>query len=534
MREERKLARSAVIVAGASLGGKVLGFLREVVFAAVFGASALSDAYFAALTVPVIFFGVVGSALTSAGVPVFSAALHSREREKDLPELIWGSFHALVVVLAGITLFAFLLAPWLVPVLAPGFSLPQAQTTLSLLRIMLPMVLFIGLAGWAQGVLNTFGHFTLPALMGVPYNLIMIAGILAAGACGGIYGVAWATLAAAASQFLIQVPALFWQGVGYRRFLNWRQPGLRQIFYLSLPILVGLGTGQLGVVVERVMASGLAEGSISALSYAQKAVGIAQGLLAVPLITVLYPSLSEKVAFSDRDGFRRWLGRGLTLLAFLLLPLAAGLMVLRNDLIRFLFQRGAFDAGDTQLTALALFFYAPGLLFAAWRDILIRGFYALQDTATPMWIGFATLAGNVLFNLFFVRFLAHGGLALGSSLASALACLLLFFFLHRRTGSIDVLRLFGEVARILLAAALMAVFVWWLAGSVFPAGSLGGYAGGPGPGGGISSGGFAAEGLRLLFLAATGGTFYAACCRLLKVKETEFVLALVLSRRRGA
>lgn len=533
MEKKRRLARSAAIVAGASLGGKFLGFFRELAFAAVFGASALSDAYFLALTVPVVFFGVVGSAVTSAGIPVFSACLHQAGKKNELPAVVWGSFHALVFILAGIAILAFGFAPWLVKILAPGFSTGQLQTTLTLLRIMLPMLIFIGLAGWAQGVLNAFGHFTLPALMGIPYNLIMIAGIFLAGACGGIYGVAWATLLAAASQFFIQVPGLFRQGVVYRRFFDWRHPDLRQMFFLSLPVLAGLATGQMSVVIERAMASGLTEGSISALSYAQKALGIAQGLLTVPLVTVLYPSLSEKAAFFDREGFHRWLGRGLTLLAFLLLPLAAGLVVLRFDLIRFLFQRGAFDAGDTWLTALALLFYAPGLLFQAWRDILNRAFYALHDTVTPMWVGFVALASNVLFNLLFIRFFALGGLALGSSLASVLACLLLFFSLRRRTGRFGDPHLPGEIVRILAAALLMAAVVWLLAGFVFPPGNWGSYAGNPHLSGGVSWGGFVLAGLRLIILAAAGGLFYGVCCRVLKVREMDFVLEL-LKRKKPA
>ncbi len=520
-----KIARATAIVTGATILSKILGFGREVALAAVFGASAATDAYLVALVVPAVFFGIVGSAITTVGIPVFSEYLHQPQKRRELNKIIWASFHALLIVFAAAVVIGLALAPWLVKVLAPGFSPAQASLTVGLVRIMLPMVILMGLVGWAQGVLNAYQHFTMPALMGIPYNIIMISGIFLAGACGGIYGVAWATLFATVSQFLIQVPALYRYGITYRWTLNWRHPALRRMLLLAGPVLIGVGANQLNIVVDRILASGLAEGSISALSYAQRALGIAQGLFAVPLITVLYPTLTERTALTDLNGFRRALGRGTTLLAFLLLPLTVGLVVLRHDLVQFLFQRGAFDANDTRMTAIALFFYALGLIFLVWRDLLNRAFYALQDTVTPMWTGLAAVASNVVLNLILVRYLAHGGLALASSIAAGIACLLLFSCLRRRLGRIGGLFLLHQTVRIATAAFFMGIVVWWLdvygldaAGWAVFAGRLGLGAGG--------LGGFVLQGLRLGVLIAAGGLIYTICCRLLKVKEMEFVFNL--------
>jgi len=527
MLDRGKIARATAIVTGATIFSKILGFGREMALAAVFGASAVTDAYLVALIIPAVLFGIVGSTITTVGIPVFSEYIHQPEKRGELGGIIWATFHALLVVFAAVVLIGLPLAPWLVKILAPGFSFAQASLTVGLVRIMLPMVILMGLVGWAQGVLNAHQHFTMPALMGIPYNLIMIGGIFLAGAFGGIAGVAWATVLATVSQFFIQVPALYRHGITYRWTWHWRHPALRRMLLLAGPVIVGVGANQLNIVVDRMLASGLAEGSISALSYAQRALGIAQGLFAVPLITVLYPSLTERTALADLDGLRRALGRGATLLAFLILPLTAGLIVLRQDLVQFLFQRGAFDANDTLMTASALFFYSPGLIFLVWRDLLNRAFYALQDTVTPMWTGVAAVISNVVLNLILVRYLAHGGLALASSLAAVLACLLLFIFLRRRLGHIGGLHLLRETARIMAATLCMGVVVRWLA--VYGLEAAGwtavlsrlGLAGGGGPGG------FVLQGLRLVVLIAGGALVYALCCRLFRVKEMELVFALL-------
>lgn len=176
-------------------------------------------------------------------------------------------------------------APLLVKLLAPGFGEEQAALTAGLVWIILPSIVFMGLAGWAQGVPNTIHHFIVPTAVGIPYNIIMICGIFLSGALWGIEGVAWVTVAAVAGQFLTQLPVLRRFGVEYRREFDWRHPALVKMGRLLLPVLIGVGATQLNIVVDRILASGLAEWSISALNYAQRILAIPQGLLAAPLIT---------------------------------------------------------------------------------------------------------------------------------------------------------------------------------------------------------------------------------------------------------
>lgn len=529
----KKIALATIIVMAGAILSKLLGFGREVALAAVFGAKAATDAYLVAMIIPAIFFGIVSNAITTAGIPVFSEYLHQPEKKKEFHSLIRSSFHIMILVLVLFVLLCFPLAPWLVKILAPGFSPWQASITTELVKIMLPMIIFMGLAGWAQGVLNSCRHFTMPALMGIPYNIVMICGILTAGLFGGIKWVAWATVLATSTQFLIQAPALYRHGFSYKWELNWRHPALRKIFFLLGPVAIGLGANQLNVIVDRMMASGLVEGSISALSYAQRSLGLVQGLFAIPLITVLYPSLTRRKVLNDPVGFQKVLDRGLTHLAFIVLPLSTGLVVLRFDITQFLFERGAFDRLGTQMTAVALLFYGLGLIFLIWRDLLDRAFYAAQDTVTPMWTGLASVAVNVVLNLLLVRYLAHGGLALASSVASAVACLLLFLTLRSRFGYRGIKALLSETARITAASLFMGVIVWWLGSHSQSIGffNLGGWLG-------YEEGAFSREialrGLRIGILVICGGLIYAVSCRLLKVKELDLMLELLKKKEISA
>lgn len=527
---KQTVARATAVVMAATVVSKLLGFGREAALAAVFGASRVTDTYLVAAVIPSLLYAVVGAAITTVGIPVLSEYLYREEKRLELASLVWSSFHAIAMLLLLLCVVAVPLAPWLVKLLAPGFGPDQAGLTAKLVRVMLPATIFMGLSGWAQGVLNTHKHFLIPAAVGIPYNIILITGIFLSGFFWGIGGVAWATVLAIASQFFIQVPVLRGLGIRYRPVLNLRHPGLTKMAALVLPVLVGVGAGQLNVMVDRILASSLAEGSISALNYAQKVLQIPQGLFAAPLITVLYPSLAERGAVGDLEGFRERLSRGLGALAFLAVPLLVGVIVLRRELVAFLFQRGAFDATDAHMTAVALLFYTVGLLFLVWRDYLARAFYALQDTATPMWTGLCSVVVNIGLNLVLVRYLAHGGLALATSIAALVGCTLLLILLRRRLGRLGGRYFLVETAKVTVAAMLMGAVVWWLnVAAEMPFGRVAQYAA-KFLGSGLAA--FGTLGLRIIVLGLAGALVYAGICRLLGVREMFYVWRLVSERMR--
>jgi putative peptidoglycan lipid II flippase len=295
---------------------------------------------------------------------------------------------------------------------------------------------------------------------------------------------------------------------------------------LAVPALAGVGAHQVNFVVDRILASGLAEGSISALNYGLKVAQLVHGLLAVSLITVLFPSLAERGAAEDLAGLRDRLVRGLAALAFLVLPATAVLVVLREDLVRLLFQRGAFDVIDARMTAVALLFFGLGVPFLAWWDWAARTFYALRETATPVKATLVVVAVNVILNLILVRPMAHGGLALATSLAALVGCVLLLRSLSRRPGDLGG-HPWRESGKVALAVGVMGAALRCAAPSL----RASCWAWPPRASAPLTPGGTAetlavALYLGLAFLLAAA--VYAAACRALRVREMALVWELGL------
>ena len=241
----------------------------------MFGASAATDAYFVAMILPALLFGMVGSVLTTVGVPVYAEYLARPEKRPELPALLWSSFHLIVLATVVLAVAGTALAGPLVRLVAPGFPPPTLAAAVVLTRVLMPVIVFMALSGWATGVLNAHQHFVVPAAIGLPYNVLLILTILAAGALAGDIGwVAWATVAAVALQFAVQVPVLVRLAPRYRPVLDLRHPGLRRMAALAVPVLLGVGANQINTIVDRMLASGLPAGSISALNYAQRALQV--------------------------------------------------------------------------------------------------------------------------------------------------------------------------------------------------------------------------------------------------------------------
>jgi putative peptidoglycan lipid II flippase len=454
-------AKAAGIIFAATVVSKVLGFGREAALAAGFGASAAMDAYLVAQVVPMMLLGLVGAALTTAAIPVFTA-YGTAEKKGELSCVIWSVFHAVLLVLSALTLMGIFVSPLIIRLVAPGFSPAQAELAAGLSRIIMPTMLILGLSGWATAVLQARKSFFAPAIIGIPSNICLIIFALWAARHGGIYTLAWLTVLATSTQLLVQVPALLKQEFRYQPVLNLAHPAVRRIAVLMTPAILGVAIGQINTVVDRILASGLAEGSITALNYANRVAMLPIGFLITPILTVFYPSLAARWTAGERERFRELVEEGLTICLLLLVPVTVGLVLLRIDIVRFIFERGAFDARATQATAVAALCYGLGLLPIAWRDHLSRAFYALQDTTTPMLTGFVSITANVVLNLILVRYLAHAGLALATALANSLGCLLLLFLLRRRLGGLGGKKLAGSALQILVGSLVMAVVVTFL------------------------------------------------------------------------
>ncbi|MDO9535196.1 MAG: murein biosynthesis integral membrane protein MurJ [Bacillota bacterium] len=457
LREEQQgLYKSMTLVALAAVLSRVLGFFREMAIAYRFGATMETDAYLVAILLPTILFYAFSDALKNTFITVFT----SFKKEESAASFVNTLALYLAAVLFILVVLAVIFAPQVVYLLAPGFKGEVFTLTVGLTRILVPGIFFMGLAGLATGFLHSHHRFFIPALVNVPHNSIVIISALYLGLRYGVVGLAWGSLLAVASQLLIQVPSLCRTTFKLRPGLSLRHPGIQRVFVLLPAIVLSSAVLELKHLLDRLFASFLAPGSIAALNYAERIYVLPQGIFASAVIIVLYPTLVELLAEKDMDAFTAQIKRGVSLLFFVLLPVTAGLIILRRPLVEFLFQRGAFDASATELTTYALLFYTPGLVGFALHYFCNRIYFALQEVRTLAFVNLAMVVSNAVFNFLLMPLLGHGGIALGTSLAFTLGSLWLFVIFTQRLQLSFLDLLLRPFYRSALAAVLMSAFLY--------------------------------------------------------------------------
>jgi len=495
---------------------RVLGFAREQGLAMMFGAGPQADAFMVASTIPGMLFGTVAGAVGAAFLPVFTEYL-SGDRREEAWELATGLLNAMLLASTALSALGMLLAPWLVTAIAPGFDVDTSYLSSRLLVMMFPTIVATGVFTVVAAILHTRRHFIVPALGPLVRNIILILAIYLLTADWGMTAVAGAMLAGAGVEILMVLTMASRNGLRHRWGIPWRHPGLLRVLTLSVPLMLGGLAGQAYLIIDRRLASALEPGSISALAFANRLVQLPLGLFVLAIATVLYPLFSEYASRRDHPALAHSIQFGLRLVAVITIPASVGLIVLREPIIRLLFQRGEFDARATQLTAVAVLCYGIGMLFVAANQVLVRGFHARQDMMTPLLIGGATFCVNVLSAFLLVRPLGHAGLALANSIGAISGSLLLLAGLGRALP-LPYGRLLRSLAQLLLASLAMG-------GSAYL-----GYLGAQRVFGGRWSG--------LLEVGAgigVGCLVYALILWRLRLPETQTVLALVRERtRRGS
>ena len=434
----RAVARAAAVVGSATLLSRVLGFVRDLVVARAFGAGPLTDCFFVAFRLPNLLRRLVAEgALSSAFIPVFTDYL-GRAPATETRRMLRAVTGIVLLVLGALTMAGVLGAPLLVRAMAPGFFADPARGTLTvrLTRLMFPYLFFVGLAALAMGILNARRRFFAPALAPVALNLAMIAAVLflAPRMAQPVFGLAAGVLVGGLGQLLVQVPSLVAGGVLVWPALDPGHPAVRRCFRLMTPVVIGQSASQLNVLINTVIASFLGGGSVSYLYYADRLVEFPQGVFGIAIATAVLPTLAEHAARRELDKLRQTLSFALRLAAFIGLPAAVGLFVLREPIVRVLYQRGQFGPAEVAGTAIAVGFYALGLVGWGGARIGAQAFYALGDTRTPVKVAVGAMAINSLLALVLVRPLAHAGLALASAAAGTVNAVVLVWLLRRRLG----------------------------------------------------------------------------------------------------
>ncbi|MBS3755682.1 MAG: murein biosynthesis integral membrane protein MurJ [Desulfobacterales bacterium] len=469
MDEKQNVSRAAGVIGLATLISRILGFVRDMVIAWFFGAGRLSDAFFVAFRIPNLLRRLFAEGtLSMAFVPVFTEQMSRHGREEAFA-LARSALRMLSIVLAGISIAGIAGAPWIVTVVAPGFTGAKFALTVTLTRVMFPYIICICLVALCMGILNALGHFAAPALAPVFLNLAMIGSVLfiAPHLDTPVFGLAIGVLVGGVLQLALQVPFLIRKGIGIRKKAPLWHPALKRVALLMGPAVFGAAVYQVNILVGTLLASLLAEGSVSYLYYADRLVQFPLGIFAISTAVAVLPSLSRQAAANDFNALEDTFLYAMNLTFFITIPAMAGLIVMREPIVGLLFMRGEFDLQSMQMTAYALFYYSVGLWAFSSVRIVVSTFYALQDTKTPVKMATYSIIANIALGVILMGPLGHGGLALATSLGSMLNFLLLSAVLQKRLGGLRWKKIVVSTGKTMINSIIMGLgLVGWLA--LFP------------------------------------------------------------------
>lgn len=479
---KRTIAKSASSVGIAIMCSRVLGLMREQVFAALFGAGYTYDAFLVAFRIPNLLRDLFGEgALSAAFVTVFSA-YDSQRTQAETWRLAANVLNFILILLSLISLLMIYFAGDIVSLLAPDFALTggKAELTVTLTRIMLPFLVFISLSAVVMGILNTKGRFFVPAIASSFFNLGSLIGgtslafILPRYGQPAIVGMAIGTLLGGLLQLGIQIPTLLKAGFRYRPVLNLADPGLRQILTLMIPATVGLSATQINLFINTNFASSCAEGSVSWLNYAFRLVQLPIGVFAVALSIAMLPVLAKQAANKDIAAMKETMVSSLTMVFALTVPATAGLIILSEPIIRLIFEHGAFTAVDTLATAETLSLYAIGLFAYSANKILVPAFYALDKTKYPVIASFLAIILNIVIVKLTIEDYQHKAIALSTSCTMLINFVFLMVVLYRNLHGYSLAYLTKGLMKIAAATLALSalllgsrsVLAGWLSGTL--------------------------------------------------------------------
>jgi len=455
-----KVAFIIMVISGIS---KILALFRETTLATYFGANYQTDAYRMASGVPTILFSLISAAITTTFIPVYSDYIKKKSKEQGL-YFVNNILNVYLLISVALLVIGSISSPVLVKITAPGFKGEIFDLTVKLTVIMMPSFVFALLSNLASGYLQSHDSFIPSAFNWIPHNIIIILSTVIFYKYG-IEAVAAGNVLASFSLVLVQLPFVYKKGYRYKPVLNFKEEGLRKISVLFIPIIISSAFNQVDVLINRVLASGLNEGSISALDYADKVNNLVYNIFIITFATVIYPGLS--LASGDPDKFREKLVKGLKCIIILSMPAMGCIFVLRIPIVRLLFERGAFNAEDTYNTAIALGCYSVGIIGEGFREILNRAFYSLKDTKTPMVNGIAAICINIVLNVIFVKFWGIGGLAISTSMTAILSGLMLLYRLKKKFGIFAGRELGFYFLKVLMSSGIMSLIIYILKNAAF-------------------------------------------------------------------
>ena len=516
--KQKKLVWAAVVVASATGISRVTGVGRQILTASAYGVSVPLNTFTSVSVIPNLISQLVAdAAVSSAFVPVFTGLFAQGERERAY-KLASSLLSFMTIVVGAVTVALVFGAPIVIHLFYPEFthSAYVYHLAVSLLRILLPTVLLFSISGVVIGVLYSYERFTMPAVVSIVWNLVIIAFIaLFSGHDSlGIYALAWGMLAGTVAEVVLLVAALRRVDLKWRVSFAWRDPLLRRVLLLMVPVTITLGILNFNALIDFFFAQFVSDHAAAQIDYAFRLYQLPQGMFAITIGTVLFPTLSRYAADNDMESFRETLSMGVRQIFFVSLPFVAWFVVVPHSIVQLIYQHGQFVPADTAAVAPILAFFTLGMAFANVNVMFNRGFQSMQRPWLPLYVGIVNLVLNALLDWVLYKPLGARGIVLSTSIVSAFNFVALLVLMRRQIDSVDGRRILVGLGKILTCSAALAAVSWGLWH-------------------GLRS--FADSGLVPLILVVgavfgAGGLVYLGAAKLLRVEELSVVNLLM---RRG-
>lgn len=447
------MKKTALYISFFTLLSQIIGFFRDIILSYYFGASQVTDAYIIALTFPGIIFTFIGTGIATNFIPMYTK-IAGEEGTERADRFTNNMTAAIMIALSAIVLLCMVFTAPLVRLLALGFDestlrLAVLYTRISLLGIFISVMIHV-----FSGYLQIKGRFFAPAVMGIPFHIVAILSIIAARIWGDVF-----LPAGIVAALVIQAAFLLYfvnkAGFRFKAVLNLKDKHLRNLLFLSVPVIISVSVNEVNVIVDKTIASGISVGGISALKYSGHLTVFINTLFVMPLVTVLYPKISELAVSLRTDDLKKHVAECVTLINLIVIPATFGLILFSEPIIRLLYGRGAFGVESIALTSGALAFYSVGMAGIAYREILSRVFYSYQDTKTPMINSGISVLLNIALILILSPFMGINGLALATSISAIVCAVLLHLNLRKKIGSFGFTRICISLLKTLAASVIM-------------------------------------------------------------------------------
>ncbi|WP_297135923.1 murein biosynthesis integral membrane protein MurJ [Terrisporobacter sp.] len=449
------LAKNTFILVIATVLAKILGFFREMVLASTYGAGMVTDSYITALNIPSVLFVAIGAAVASTFIPIYFD-IKSKHDESEAIKFTNNVINIIILLCILISIVGLIFTKPLVKVFAAGFTGEKLELTIRYTRVLILGMASMGVSGMITAFLQSKDDFTIPGLIGLPYNIIIISSII----LSAMYNpniLIWGTLFGIISQLIFQIPFAYKKGFKYELYIDLKDKYLKRMILLLGPVFIGVAVNQLNSIVDRSLASTINEGTVSILNYANKLNSVIIVMFISTLTSVIYPMLAKLAHDKKKDEFNKMVVKGINSIVLLVLPISIGAMTLSQPIIKVLFERGEFNTNATLMTSQALLFYAIGMVPYGITDLLSKVFYTLQDTKTPVVNASLSMIANIVLNFILIRSMSHNGLAFATSIASYIYMILLFRKLTKVLGNFGQKKVYITVFKSLCSALVMAI-----------------------------------------------------------------------------